>query len=117
MARGIMRIGMIPGGRCILRIEYLPLMGGPVVSSDRPGLGFVFVLRGGIARASFGMYTAAGGATKWTDDRSYGFDMEGFVCILTNMALGLVGGPNTKRAPKLGYRITRNRRQNQLEYA
>ena len=35
--------------------------------------------------------------------RSRGFDMVGSVSTLPNLALGIVGGPNTKRPPKLEY--------------
>ena len=35
-------------------------MGGPRDSVDRPGMDLVFGLRGGYARVSYGMYTAAG---------------------------------------------------------
>ena len=81
--------GYPPGG-CILRIEYLPLIGAPVVSPDRAGLRRFFGFRGGFACVSYGMYTTSGGIRH--DWAPYGFDMDGFVFILPNLAIGVVGG-------------------------
>ena len=85
---------------------------GPMSSADRPGLGFALWLRGGIACVPYGMYTAPGGLPN--GGPPYEFDMNEFVFILPTLALGIVGGPNTKQGPKLEHAT---HRQNQLEYA
>ena len=72
---------------------------GTMSSADRPGLGFVVGLRGGLACVPYGMYTAPGGLPNGRGP--YEFDMDGVVFILPTRALGIVGGPNTKRGPKL----------------
>ena len=61
-----------------------------MVSSDTPGFGRDIGFRGGFACVSYGMYTTSGDIRR--DWAPYGFDMDGFVFILPNLAIGVVGG-------------------------
>ena len=77
--------------RTFQTIQYMANSQGPMASSDRHGLGCVFCLRGGFACVSYGMYTASGGIPNARGP--YGFEMDGSVFILPNLAIGIVWGP------------------------
>ena len=82
-------------------------------SADRPGLGCTSWLRSGFACVPYGMYTAPGGLPNGRAPCE--IDMDEFVFNPPpTLALGIVGGLNTKRGPKLEHAT---HRQNQLEYA